>query len=103
MSATGKARRLARILHPVSAKTVIVPVDDSLIAGPTHGLQYLASKLKDVVLGEPNAIIAFAGLVRRYDDVVRPIPVIINLTASTTRSQHTRKVLISTVEDPLMY
>jgi fructose-bisphosphate aldolase/2-amino-3,7-dideoxy-D-threo-hept-6-ulosonate synthase len=99
LSATqaGKVRRLRRLLSPVSNRTVIVPVDDSLIFGPAGGLEQMDSKIERILADPPEAILAFPGLFRSRVDMLSRVGGIVNLTASTTRSAHTRKVQVGTV------
>lgn len=94
----GKRRRLERLLSPKSGKTVIVPVDDSLIFGPTEGLEQINSKLPRILEDPPDALLAFLGLFRAHSPSLSKVAWIVNLTASTSRSLHTRKVQVVTVE-----
>jgi DhnA family fructose-bisphosphate aldolase class Ia len=94
----GKARRLLRLFSLKSGRIVIVPVDDSLIGGPSHGLEKLGKKLEQIVEFPPNAIMGFAGLFRHYSDLLKKVPCILNLTASTVKSTHTRKILVGSVK-----
>lgn len=91
----GKQRRLAQILS-LDNKCVVVPVDDSLIAGPEDGLFDLKEKLKQIEDAKPDAIMCFSGSAQLCNNA--SIPLILNLTASTLLGQHTNKVLVSTVE-----
>jgi len=97
----GKIRRLSRLLSANSHRTVIVPVDDSLIFGPTAGLEHLASKIQAILSDPPNAVLTFPGLLRSHAQLLSAVGLIVNLTASTGRSQHTRKVQVGTVEHAL--
>ncbi len=94
----GKKHRLDRIFNPATQKTVIVPVDDSLIFGPSNGLFDIANKLRQIADGQPNAILAFQGTIQNHAAILSGIPKILNLTASSVRSQHTRKVLVGSVK-----
>lgn len=96
----GKSRRLTR-LFTRDNRAVFVPVDDSLISGPTNGLENLGSKVGMIAQASPNAIIGFAGVLKQYGEFLNFAPFILNITASTTRSHHTRKTLIGTVEQAL--
>src|SRR6266404_7803851 len=97
-SQTGKARRLGRIFSQGSGKTLILPIDDSLIFGPVGGLEDISSKLPKLVNNPPNAILAFIGAFRAHAATLSKTAWIVNLTGSTTRSQHTLKVPVATVE-----
>lgn len=100
-AAVGKATRLARLMAHDSRKCVLVPLDDSLLAGPFQGLEQLEGKIRDIVSEQPDAILGFPGLFRNFADRLTGIPSIVNLTASTIRSSHTRKTVVSTVETAL--
>ena len=94
----GKQYRIDRIIDPKSGKTVIVPIDDSLIYGPFGGLDNIPNKLKQIVTGKPNAVLAFLGVFRNNSVLFKGISGIMNVTASTINSSHTRKVLIGNVK-----
>jgi len=98
MQEVGKNKRLKRIFSHPSGKIVIVPLDDSLLSGPTNGLEELRAKTKKVTSAQPNAIIGFQGLLKYHSDIIENTPTILNLTASTTNVLHTRKSLISNLE-----
>jgi DhnA family fructose-bisphosphate aldolase class Ia len=89
---------LCRLFSAISGKTIVVPVDDSLIFGPVAGLGHIHTKLRDILRDPPEAVLAFLGLFRTQVEQMSRIGWIVNLTASTSRSQHTRKVLVGTVE-----
>jgi DhnA family fructose-bisphosphate aldolase class Ia len=95
----GKQCRINRIIDPSTNKTVIVPVDDSLLFGPFSGLETMDSKLKDITGAKPNAVLAFRGAFRNHPAYFENIPGIMNLTASTVKSIHTRKIIIGSVVD----
>jgi DhnA family fructose-bisphosphate aldolase class Ia len=97
----GKAVRLSRIFNQTTHRTVIVPLDDILLSGPEGGLRNVEGKLQQVVLGEADAVMGFYGLFARSADLLKDTPCIMNLTASTTRQSHTRKVLIGSVEQAI--
>lgn len=96
-SQTGKARRLARLIHSGTGRTVIIPVDDGLIAGPKAGLERVESKLELMLTEPPNAILAFPALLRNMSQLLHRVGIIANLTASTSRANHTRKTLVADV------
>lgn len=100
-AAIGKSRRLRRIIRPDSGKTVIIPVDDLLIAGPKDGLDRPQAKLADIVAGQPDALLAFSGTFRAHADTLEAIPGILNVTASTVRGDHTRKVKVTDVTEAI--
>lgn len=90
----GKRRRLHRILG-ASGKAVIVPLDDNLISSYNIGLQDLKEKITAIEAARPNGILCYYGTASLLSDLT--IPMIINITASTVQSQHTKKELISSV------
>lgn len=94
----GKQYRIDRIIDPESGKTVIVPIDDSLIYGPFGGLANIPKKLKQIVKGKPNAVLSFFGIFRNNSVLFKGISGIMNVTASTVNSFHTRKVLVGNVK-----
>ena len=98
MQEVGVNKRLKRIFSHPSGRIVIVPLDDSLLAGPINGLEELKTKAEKIVSAFPNAIIGFQGLLKYHSDIVGNTPTILNLTASTTKVQHTRKSLVSSLE-----
>jgi DhnA family fructose-bisphosphate aldolase class Ia len=98
---SGKLRRLARIFDVSTRRCVVVPLDDSLLSGPEGGLRDMGRMAAVIREGEANAVLGFRGLFTRYGETLRVQGRIVNLTASTIRSAHTRKVLVGTVEDAL--
>jgi len=96
----GKAIRLRRILPP-RQRAIFCPLDDSLLAGPTNGLANIDQKVAIIAASRPNAIIGFKGLFLKFRSHVVDIPLILNLTASTTLGAHTRKKLVSDVEEAI--
>ena len=94
-NAIGKKRRLHRILGS-SGKAVIVPLDDNLISSYNIGLQDLKMKIAAIEAAHPNGILCYYGTASLLSDLA--IPVIINITASTVQSQHSKKTLISSVQ-----
>lgn len=93
----GKIRRLRSLFSPRSGRTLIVPVDDTLIFGPVGGLEQVVSKVRKILVDPPDAILAFPALFRHDVELLSNVAGIVNLTASTSRSQHTRKVQVGTV------
>lgn len=91
----GKRKRMNRIFSS-SGRCVLVPLDDSLISGPNGGLLDLRNKVAQIEQAQPSGIMAHYGTISLL--YKSSIPTILNLTASTTLSTHTNKVLISTVE-----
>lgn len=96
MSELGKGRRLVHLIQ--NGKTVIVPIDDSLIFGPKDGLFNLKATIENIVQSGPNALLGFQRGLELVSNSNISMPFIFNLTASTVMSQHTRKTLIASVE-----
>lgn len=95
----GKIRRLSRIFNS-DGKTIIVPVDDSLIFGPFNGLHNIKDKLKSIIDGQPDAILAHQGVFHN-DIETNSIGRIMNVSASTVNSNHTKKIIVSSVEQSI--
>lgn len=92
----GKYKRLLRIFP--TGRSVVVPLDDSLISGAVGGLADLKSKIENISSAKPNAILGYIGTLSLLSNIDSTIPTILNLSASTERFSHTNKVLLSSVE-----
>lgn len=99
MTTMGKQIRLSRIFR--NGRAVMVPLDDGLISGPERGLRRASEKIEEIVRGGANAILGFKGMFDHSVHVLGEVGRIVNLTASTSLSSHTRKVLIGGVEQAL--
>ncbi len=95
----GKHIRLNRILK--NNKTIIVPVDDSLIMGPKENLFKLNETVEKIVSAKPNALMGFKNPIEYMVKNNNHIPYIYNITASTMLRNHTRKSIISSVENAI--
>jgi len=95
-SELGKKRRLARLFR--NGKTIIVPIDDSLIFGPKEGLLKINETVETIVRSEPNALLGFQRGLELVTCENVNMPFIFNLTASTVMGSHTRKMVIASVE-----
>lgn len=71
-----------------------LPVDDGLIAGPEHHLRDPRKLFTPELLQHVDGVLGFAGLRERCAEQLEGTPFVVNLTASTIRRDHTRKVLI---------
>lgn len=91
----GKRRRINRILN--NCKTLIVPVDDSLIFGPIGGLFNIEKTISEIEESAPSAILGYKGSLSLVNSI--NIPLIMNVTASTIRGNHVSKTIISSVEE----
>jgi DhnA family fructose-bisphosphate aldolase class Ia len=103
MDEVGKARRMGRLFRSSSGKMLLVPFDDSLLAGPETGLRDIGRTLKDVIRSGADAIMCFPGLLKTYTLEMQDVAVIVNLTASTRRGVHTQKILFSSVEQAVRF
>lgn len=99
-SSIGKQRRLDRLFE--DGKTIIVPVDDSLIFGPKDGLFDLSKAIDTILKGSPNVLLGFKHDIEHITSAGSKIPFIYNVTASTVLNAHTKKVLIASVENALV-
>ena len=92
---TGKARRLRRLFP--DGPGLWLPVDDSLISGPTAGLEDIC-RLLDQAGGQVDAVLAFRGTLVRCSSALVSTATVENLTASSMQVQHTRKSVVASVE-----
>ena len=100
---TGKSRKLSRVFRG-DGNTIVVPVDDSLIFGPFAGLHNIKSKINDIAAGNPDAILAHFGTFCFDVDIsMNSIGRIINISASTVNSNHTKKIIISSLDRAIRY
>ena len=98
-SSLGKQRRLNKLF--TNGKTLVVPVDDSLIFGPKEGLFDLDSTLYEILSAQPNAILGYKRDLEFVNQQRINTAFIYNLTASTVLSAHTQKTVIASVENAL--
>lgn len=101
MNSIGKERRLNRIFNQKSGNIIIAPLDDSLLTGPVMGLQNLEDKINKIIEGKPNAILAFRGQFIHYSKQFLNTGGILNISASTTRSNYSRKVIVGDVNEAI--
>jgi DhnA family fructose-bisphosphate aldolase class Ia len=76
----------------------MLPVDDSLISGPSGGLTRLGEFFSKEVVAELDSVMAFRGSVEACAAQLAHLPVVVNVSASTVRSNHTDKVIVTSVE-----
>lgn len=82
---------------PVGRAALWLPMDDALISGPeTRWLRDPRKLLIPDLLHHVDAVLGFAGLAERCQERLEGTSFIMNLTASTTNHDHTRKVLVNT-------
>ena len=80
---------------------LILPVDGGLIDGPTGGLADPGQLFQPPLLEVVDAVLGFAGLFQSQLCALANTVQILNLTVSTSRSTHSRKVVASSVEQAL--
>ncbi|MBW2623257.1 MAG: class I fructose-bisphosphate aldolase family protein [Deltaproteobacteria bacterium] len=99
----GKSIRMERIMNRNTGKTVIVPMDHGVTAGPIEGLIDLSKAVDYVAEGGANAVIGHVGLPRYgHRHSGKDIGLILHLSASTMLStKPNKKVLVNTVENAL--
>lgn len=93
-SSLGKEHRLNRLFK--NENIIILPIDDMLISGPEKGLKKSNDLFKDDMLSKVSAVLGYKGSFFRNN--ATDIEYIQNITASTTRSNSTNKIIVSSVE-----
>ncbi|MGW4464320.1 hypothetical protein [Micromonospora sp. NPDC004704] len=96
MTSAGRLIRLSRLIP--DRRSVLVPFDDALISGPYGGLVDTVVRAREVADGGANAIMGFRALHDRCSARGLFVPFVLNLTASTVLSSHTRKTVVGSVE-----
>jgi len=96
--AMGVQRRLHRLFPPGQA-ALWLPLDDSLIAGPEAGLRRPRAFLQPELVQHIDAVIGFRGMLAACSDQLLGVPLILNMSASTTLVEHTHKVMVGQVSD----
>ncbi len=99
----GKRIRMERIVDRASGRTVIIPMDHGVTAGPIKGLTRIEETIDAVIRGGANAIIIHKGLVeaghRRSE---RGVGLIVHLSASTRMAPDPNsKTMVCTVEEAI--
>ena len=94
----GSQTALDKIFDGVSGNTVIVALDASSINGPEDGLRNMDLTIQTARDAGANAILGFYGMFKAYGKALEPTSGILNLTLSTERGDHFRKVQIGRVE-----
>ena len=99
----GKKIRMQRILNRENGRTVIVPLDHGISAGPMPGIQDMHDTVSRVAEGGINCVVMHKGMTRAGSrDHGRDVGLLIHLSASTGISPRPNsKVLVGTVEDAL--
>ena len=103
MSIIGKNVRIERILDRKTRKTVIIPMDHGVGAGPIKGLEDLPKMVDLVAEGGANAVLGHLGLPKHgHRGYGRDIGLIIHLSGSTSLATDPNdKVQICTVEEAI--
>lgn len=101
----GKDVRMERIINRNSGRTIIVPMDHGVSAGPINGLINMKETVNAVANGGANAVIMHKGLIRashrRYG---KDVGLIVHLSASTSLSPHPNtKTIVCTVEEAIKF
>ena len=96
----GKQIRLERIMDRETKKTIIVPLDHGVTAGPIPGIIDLGKTVDAVANGGANAVIGHVGLpLYGHRHHGKDIGLILHLSASTNLSPDpNNKILVNTVE-----
>ena len=99
----GKSIRLERIIDRNSGRTVIVPMDHGVSAGPIDGLINMRDAVSKVVKGGANAVLMHKGMPRCcHRGEGKDVGLIIHLSAGTSMSPDPNaKELVCTVEEGL--
>ena len=95
--------RLRHILDPATGRTVIIPMDHGVTAGPIQGLVSMRDAVGSIVQARPNAVILHSGMLRELPwDLPAEVGIILHLSGGTNLSSSgLRKVLVAGVEDAL--
>jgi class I fructose-bisphosphate aldolase len=99
----GKSIRMERLFNRTTEKSIIVPMDHGVSAGPLDGLEHMTRAVAEVAEGGANAVLGHKALVRcGHRKSGRDLGLILHLSASTDLSPYpNRKTLTSSVEDAL--
>ena len=103
MFTSGKAIRMERIMNRNTGKTVIVPMDHGVTAGPIEGLIDMTQAVNAVAEGGADAVIGHLGLPKfGHRTYGRDVGLILHLSAASMLTPRpNRKVIINTVENAL--
>ncbi|MFX1297066.1 MAG: 2-amino-3,7-dideoxy-D-threo-hept-6-ulosonate synthase [Promethearchaeota archaeon] len=103
MSLIGKAIRLERIIDRQTKRTIIVPMDHGMSAGPIKGLEKLKIMVDLVAEGGANAVLGHLGLpMYGHRRSGKDVGLIIHLSASTSLGPSPNsKILVTTVEEAI--
>ena len=99
----GKQIRMERIMNRENGRTLIVPLDHGVTAGPIPGIVDMKTAIGKIVDGGANAIVIHKGIVRLgHRGHGHDVGLIVHLSASTALSPDPNsKVLVCTVEEAI--
>ncbi len=99
----GKSVRIERIINRKTGRTIIIPMDHGVGAGPIQGLTDLSLMVNKVADGGANAVLGHMGLPKHgHRGYGRDVGLIIHLSASTSLGPDpNHKVLVTSVEDAI--
>jgi class I fructose-bisphosphate aldolase len=99
----GKSIRMERLFNRNTGKSIIVPMDHGVSAGPLDGLERMPDVVAEVAEGGANAVLGHKTLVRcGHRKSGRDIGLILHLSSSTDLSPSpNRKTLTASVEDAI--
>jgi DhnA family fructose-bisphosphate aldolase class Ia len=97
----GAQRRLRRLV-PTSRPALWLPLDDGLISGPEDHLRDVRDLLHRDVLEHVTAVLGFRGMLSAAHRELVDTPTVMNLSASTTMTEHTRKAAVGSIIDAVL-
>ncbi|WP_292462111.1 2-amino-3,7-dideoxy-D-threo-hept-6-ulosonate synthase [Methanolobus sp.] len=103
MSEIGKSVRLERILDRNTRRTIIIPMDHGVGAGPIRGIIDMPETVNRVAEGGASAVLGHMGLPKHgHRGYGRDVGLIIHLSASTSLGPDpNHKVLVTTIEEAI--
>lgn len=103
MSEIGKSVRMERIFDRNTHRTIIIPMDHGVGAGPIKGIIDLPTTVNKVAEGGANAVLGHMGLPKHgHRGYGRDVGLIIHLSASTSLGPDpNHKVLVTTIEEAI--
>jgi fructose-bisphosphate aldolase/2-amino-3,7-dideoxy-D-threo-hept-6-ulosonate synthase len=105
MSSIGKAIRLERIINRNTKRTIIVPMDHGMGAGPIKGLINMGEMVDKVADGGANAVLGHIGLpIYGHRKHGKDVGLIIHLSASTNLGPYPNtKIQVTPIEDAIKF
>jgi len=102
MSDLGRTLRLRRILR-IDGRTVIVPIDHGISAGPIPGLEFAKDTARELVEGGADAMLASPGVAQLIrDEIAGRTGLILRLDTATTRAEDKQDFnLVASVEEAI--